>query len=65
MNMFEKVAQTITTRHGVHVEYVSVNREYVVEGCTGAGRSARKAEQLARKVAREANTYGVLGGMQS
>lgn len=62
MNRFETVAKNITKRHGVHVEWAPANREYVVERA-GPTSCARKADQMARKVAHAANTYGVLGGM--
>lgn len=54
MNRFEKVAAKITTKHGVHVEWAPVNREYVVEG----GRyfsTAKQAERFAAAVNVAAN----------
>lgn len=55
MNRFEKVATALTKTHGVHVEYVSANREYVVEGVRAG--SAREADKTARQIAQEANNY--------
>lgn len=55
MNRFESVAKTLTHKHGVHVEYISANREYVVEGIRAE--SARKADKVARELAHAAIVY--------
>lgn len=63
MNRFERTAHKIAGRHGVHVCWVSATREYLIER-SGFTSSARKADSMAREVARRANAYGVLGGLK-
>jgi len=51
MNKFEKAAQRIEDKYGIHVEWIPMNREYHVD-CTGPFSSARKAEAFAKKRAK-------------
>jgi hypothetical protein len=60
LNRFERVAMEIGERHGVHVEWASANREYVVEGRGFS--SARRAEAYARDRGRE---FAAAAGMST
>ena len=50
MSRTEQAASRISREYGVHVEYVAVNQEYVVDcrSCFGA----REAETMARDIQR-------------
>ena len=56
LNRFEKVAYTLSIKYGVHVEFATANREYVVEGRPAA--NAYQAEKIAKKLAHAAIHYG-------